>query len=199
MQAKYRRKASRRKWEAEINKREVEREGMYSQWRYRWLNGPVGDIHRRKRSETNISSDLKRKRKQGPWALTTFQKKLHFRKSLQPHRGCFQVIWAFVASLSTAGNVPSLTSWCQKENPWSTLQKQHLVQWQVLVNNSGVSELQQYDWVLIYRPSALKRDPYELPLFCRFSRRAVWCVYWLGSCRRQNAESGQVGSQAHCG
>lgn len=64
---------------------------------------------------------------QGCWTLETFQKKLHFRKSLSAW-GCFQVIWAFVTSLSTAGNVPGLTSWRQKENPWLTLQKQLPVQ-----------------------------------------------------------------------
>lgn len=48
-QAEYRRKASRREWEAEINKREVERESVYSQWKYWWLNGPTADISRRKR------------------------------------------------------------------------------------------------------------------------------------------------------
>ena len=136
-QAEYRRKAStdgkvsRREWEAEINKREVEREGVHSQWRYRWLSGPVADISRRKRRETNISSELKREvtvHGIGTLNLGDISKETALQEeSLQLLRGCFQVIWAFVASLSTAGNIPSLTSWRQKENPWFTSQKQHSV------------------------------------------------------------------------
>lgn len=210
-QAEYRRKestdgkVSRREWEAEINKREVEREGMYSQWRYKWPNGPVADISRRKRRETSICSELKREvtvHGIGTLNIGDLSKETALQEeSLQPLRGCFQVIWAFVASFSTAGNIPSLKSWHQMENPWFTLQKERSAHLSVTSINEQLwsiwaAAMWQHSRLFF---SILKQDPSEWPLFCQFSRHAVWYVYCLGSCRRQNAEWGQVGSQAHCG
>lgn len=142
-----------RESEKQINKREVERECVYSLWRYRWFNGSVIDIIRKKRREMNISSELKREKiahGTGTLNLGDLSKETALQeKSLQVLRGCFQVIWALVASFSTAGNTPSLTTWSWKENPWFCKSNTFSIsQWQVLLNNSGLSELQWYDSIL---------------------------------------------------